>query len=305
MSTTTAAEVLELDVTEDVLTHSDIFDDDEEDENDEDPEGDEALLEQVQTLVIREVTLEEEQPHRRIGLTKLLLKTKEYLGLRRRAVGLLAIAVILVVVCGTVAYTNLPAKTATAKSNGEQTVSENTNQHRLEGEPLAGLQAYQVKGGDTLFAIAQKNGITVADILNANRDITNPDLIVVGQTIVIPEAVIQQQPTAIPPTPVPTQIVPPTEIVAPQIINTQNLEPRFTGILQHPNVITSLRSYASKYMVDINGFAVVVQSTLEYYSGEDPGAIWNEFFGSRPQSLDDIGVLLQGGKPPQEILVRR
>lgn len=49
----------------------------------------------------------------------------------------------------------------------------------------AGSTAYEVRPGDTLTAIASANGVTVQAILEAN-EIANPDLIRVGQSIVIP-----------------------------------------------------------------------------------------------------------------------
>lgn len=49
-------------------------------------------------------------------------------------------------------------------------------------------QLYTVRVKDTLFLIAQKFGVTVEQILAANLQITNPDLIYVGQVICIPIA---------------------------------------------------------------------------------------------------------------------
>ena len=46
--------------------------------------------------------------------------------------------------------------------------------------------AYQVVRGDTLYNIATKYNITLANLLLANPSITNPDMIYVGQTIKIP-----------------------------------------------------------------------------------------------------------------------
>lgn len=45
---------------------------------------------------------------------------------------------------------------------------------------------YRIKSGDQLFRIARRFDVTVADILAANPEITNPDHIFVGQVIVIP-----------------------------------------------------------------------------------------------------------------------
>lgn len=52
--------------------------------------------------------------------------------------------------------------------------------------PAAGRQTYTVRAGDTLYRIAQRFGVTVNQILQANPQITNPALIYPGQVITIP-----------------------------------------------------------------------------------------------------------------------
>ena len=47
-------------------------------------------------------------------------------------------------------------------------------------------QIYQVVQGDNLWAIAQRQGVSVEDILKANPELKNPNLIFVGQKVVIP-----------------------------------------------------------------------------------------------------------------------
>ena len=54
------------------------------------------------------------------------------------------------------------------------------------GDPY-GWTEYAVKSGDTLSQIAQDNGVSVKELLDANPDITNPDVLKVGQEIKIPE----------------------------------------------------------------------------------------------------------------------
>jgi nucleoid-associated protein YgaU len=53
-------------------------------------------------------------------------------------------------------------------------------------EPSATPRLYRIKSGDTLGRIAQRFNVTVADIMAANPEITNPDHIVPGQVITIP-----------------------------------------------------------------------------------------------------------------------
>ena len=48
--------------------------------------------------------------------------------------------------------------------------------------------SHTVKSGESLGAIAKQNNVTVAEILAANPDITNPNLIRLGQVIQIPTA---------------------------------------------------------------------------------------------------------------------
>jgi murein DD-endopeptidase MepM/ murein hydrolase activator NlpD len=47
---------------------------------------------------------------------------------------------------------------------------------------------YKVKSGDTLSKIAKRNGISLAQLLKTNPQITNPDKIQVGQSINLPDS---------------------------------------------------------------------------------------------------------------------
>lgn len=59
--------------------------------------------------------------------------------------------------------------------------------------PTTGIK-YTVKAGDTLWAIAQKYGVTVQKIVDANN-ITNPSLIHIGQVLTIPTGTTVPPPT--------------------------------------------------------------------------------------------------------------
>lgn len=61
-------------------------------------------------------------------------------------------------------------------------------------------QLYTVRASDTLFGIAQRFGVTVRQITAVNPQITNPDIIIVGQVICIPAAAPTPTPS---PTPTP------------------------------------------------------------------------------------------------------
>jgi LysM repeat protein len=74
--------------------------------------------------------------------------------------------------------------------------------------PVAG-SVYVVQSGDTLYRIATKLGVDAAALIAANH-LTNPNLLYVGQQLVIPGGVA---PTAVPPTAVVPTAVPPTAVV--------------------------------------------------------------------------------------------
>lgn len=67
---------------------------------------------------------------------------------------------------------------------------------------------YIVQPGDTLFRIALRNGLTTAELAEANG-ITNPNLIFAGQEIIIPttEESPEETPEPQPPTPEPIETV--------------------------------------------------------------------------------------------------
>ncbi|HBC93487.1 MAG TPA: peptidoglycan-binding protein [Pelotomaculum sp.] len=57
----------------------------------------------------------------------------------------------------------------------------------------SGQGTYTVQPGDTMYAIAQKNGIAVNTLVAANPQIKDPNMIFPGQTIHIPGQVGQGQ----------------------------------------------------------------------------------------------------------------
>jgi LysM repeat protein len=75
--------------------------------------------------------------------------------------------------------------------------------------PSGETTTYAVQPGDTLTRIAQRFGTTVQAILAANPQITNPNLIYVGQVIRIPgTGEVTPTPTTTTPTPTPTTSTP-------------------------------------------------------------------------------------------------
>jgi spore coat assembly protein SafA len=54
------------------------------------------------------------------------------------------------------------------------------------GDRLSGGGEYTVRSGDTLWKIAQRQGVTLEALIGVNPQITNPDLIYPGQTINVP-----------------------------------------------------------------------------------------------------------------------
>jgi peptidoglycan-N-acetylglucosamine deacetylase len=67
------------------------------------------------------------------------------------------------------------------------TTSPTTAPDTVVNPPVGGGTTYIVERGDTLFGIAQKFGITIEDIVNANA-LTNPNNLSVGQELIIPPA---------------------------------------------------------------------------------------------------------------------
>jgi LysM repeat protein len=76
-------------------------------------------------------------------------------------------------------------KKVTKKITEKKTVTDNKGAPTTPIDPGTGTE-YVVKKGDTLSAIAKRYGTTVDALLKANPNIKNPNLIRVGQVIIIP-----------------------------------------------------------------------------------------------------------------------
>jgi LysM repeat protein len=64
----------------------------------------------------------------------------------------------------------------------------NFNKNRQVPPPPSACsgQLYIIKAGDTLYRIASVFGVTLEELIGANPQITNPDLVFIGQSICIP-----------------------------------------------------------------------------------------------------------------------
>jgi LysM repeat protein len=88
------------------------------------------------------------------------------------ALALVAVVALLAAGCGADAP---PTPAATAAPSAAPTPT-----------PVPTARQYRVRSGDTLAAIARRFGRTVGQLLTANPSVTNPDLLQVGQVLVIP-----------------------------------------------------------------------------------------------------------------------
>jgi len=58
----------------------------------------------------------------------------------------------------------------------------------IAGPAVASSKTYTVRSGDTLWAIAQRFKTTVAELQRLNPEIDDPDLILIGQRLAVPDA---------------------------------------------------------------------------------------------------------------------
>ena len=68
----------------------------------------------------------------------------------------------------------------------EPNINVDVLQKALQPDPIT-VEEIEVKAGDTLSAIAQDKGVPVQDVINANPQIKNPDLIRPGEKVTVPE----------------------------------------------------------------------------------------------------------------------
>jgi murein DD-endopeptidase MepM/ murein hydrolase activator NlpD len=120
---------------------------------------------------------------------------------------------------------------------------------------------YKVKAGDTLSKIAQKNGVTLADLLDANpKHKANPNKLAVGDVLNIPENNPATPSTPSTPTPAPTPV--PTPATKPT-----------TPVSAAPeDARDELGSLSSKYEVGKNG-----PGTVSTGRGDAGGASYGSY----------------------------
>lgn len=122
-------------------------------------------------------------------------------------------------------------------------------------------QTYQVRPGDTLNSIARRHGLSMAELIRANR-ITNPNVITVSQNLLIPESSPRSLPAqspAIAQTPYPVTV----SSVASSSVPVTNLSDRAEGTERpttlHPQAISGVKpdqadteQYTEKLKADVS-----------------------------------------------------
>jgi lipoprotein NlpD len=109
---------------------------------------------------------------------------------RPLAAGLLAaglLAVVLVAGCGSAATPSpTPSAPPSAPPSLEPSASAAASEEVSASPSAAVGKIYVVKKGDTLYAIARANGITLAALRAANPEVADPTKLRIGQKLVIP-----------------------------------------------------------------------------------------------------------------------
>src|SRR6185369_13839454 len=110
---------------------------------------------------------------------------------------------------------------------------------------------YTIKAGDTLSKIAARNGLSLAQLLQAHPQITDPNRINVGDVLNLPNGSGATDATR----PLPTSPVPPNPVPASSTENTQPL-PSAVGALGQA-LADALGALSAKYETGGRGPGVV------------------------------------------------
>jgi LysM repeat protein len=102
----------------------------------------------------------------------------------RRSLLAAAVLAVGIAACGSSSTPGPSASSSAAPSGAPAASASIAPAQSAEASPAGTV--YVVKKGDTLYAIAVRNGTTVKAILAVNPDITNPSLLKVGQRILVP-----------------------------------------------------------------------------------------------------------------------
>lgn len=118
----------------------------------------------------------------------LRLPSRRAASLRQRLGGLLIVA-LTVAACGGATASASPSSGGSPSPSAISPFSSQpaaTPTPHPSPRPTASGTVYVVKQGDTLYVIAVRHKVTVARILAANPTITDPNVLTIGQRIVIP-----------------------------------------------------------------------------------------------------------------------
>ncbi|RYD06330.1 hypothetical protein N752_05400 [Desulforamulus aquiferis] len=93
------------------------------------------------------------------------------------------------------------------------------------------MAQYTIRTGDTLFLVAERFNTTVEEILRLNPNVTNPNIIFVGQVITVPD-----RPGTTPSPPATT----PTPTTRPPVTPAPNPSPNQPALTQYSSIIAGL-----------------------------------------------------------------
>ncbi len=142
---------------------------------------------------------------------------------------------------------------------------------------------YTVQPGDTLSRIASRTGASVADIMDANG-LANPNLIYVGQALIIPGAAPAAAETAPPAAPVPVAHPTPAPIVLPPPAPSQALsiltgtDPIYQNIVGPPDFVAQMTRVIQWLEVnDPGAFELLVSFTDGIRPSDRPTQAYAEY----------------------------